>query len=842
MPGRKVVGPSPKNFVWPPHALPSFGWWTFDCGRMPDGGLLDVVGQARPSIEAHLLPVRLAWRQAAGWPQRLQSQRAATVERAREALVEGSLEGVDQLLGGLAIPGLGLGVSWLRRSAAVVSRRRKEQGALRGSTQLMPEVAASQQSAAKEVAELVTAIAHPSVPAIIVVEDLHLMSPDFADFLEVAAARRAGRPVLIIGTAWPEGLHNPPFDHWRRWANVHGNLGVWKMPDLGQDDLLTLFYSYAPNTEASVARSIVERYPNPLMLQLFCTLDDIEERIRDDDGRLDLTADELADLPHTLQGMYEARWAELPKGVQDALKAAAGTIPDPRFPYLPPVVAAAAEAAGVTNGGEEILTNLKRATRDFAWSVDGDLAEQSQFREPILGEIALGHVTRTRRERLQGAAREELGRRIDLLRGSSYLLRIQQPEVVHLARWLTALTRPDSKHSIAESTAAIVAAHAVGAAHQPAAAAATLTERAWSGPLDPDHPDTLLVRNNIASWLAEAGKLDEAIDQFAQVLIARERTLGADHQATLNSRHNLATWRAEAGKLDEAIAVFTELLSDETRILGADHSETLTTRNNLASCFGRNGQLKEAIEMSTELLSDQERILGPDHPDTLITRNNLANWLADSGKFEETIGMFTELLAERERILGPEHPATLLTRHNLASNLGRNGQIQEAIDLSSELLKDQRRILGPDHPNTLLTRNNLANWLAEAGALDEALDVLTQLLSDQQRILGPDHPSTLLTRNNLGACLGWNDQVDEASEVFSQVLLDRERILGANHPDTLVTRSNLAVCLSRSGRIAEAIELQTQLLSDRERILGPDHPSTLFTQRELGYLREQQSD
>jgi hypothetical protein len=33
----------------------------------------------------------------------------------------------------------------------------------------------------------------------------------------------------------------------------------------------------------------------------------------------------------------------------------------------------------------------------------------------------------------------------------------------------------------------------------------------------------------------------------------------------------LATWRAEAGKLDEAIAVFTELLSDETRILGADH-------------------------------------------------------------------------------------------------------------------------------------------------------------------------------------------------------------------------------------------------------------------------------
>lgn len=101
----------------------------------------------------------------------------------------------------------------------------------------MTEVTASQQSAAKDAAELVTSIAHPDVPAIIVVEDLHLMSPDFAEFLEVAAARQAGRPVLIIGTAWPEGLHNPPFDRWRRWAAVHGNLDVWEVPDLGQDDL-----------------------------------------------------------------------------------------------------------------------------------------------------------------------------------------------------------------------------------------------------------------------------------------------------------------------------------------------------------------------------------------------------------------------------------------------------------------------------------------------------------------------------------------------------------------------------------------------------------------------------
>jgi hypothetical protein len=46
------------------------------------------------------------------------------------------------------------------------------------------------------------------------------------------------------------------------------------------------------------------------------------------------------------------------------------------------------------------------------------------------------------------------------------------------------------------------------------------------------------------------------------LLLDRQRIYGPDHPATLLGRHNLATWRAESGKLDEAIDLFTELLAD----------------------------------------------------------------------------------------------------------------------------------------------------------------------------------------------------------------------------------------------------------------------------------------
>ena len=57
--------------------------------------------------------------------------------------------------------------------------------------------------------------------------------------------------------------------------------------------------------------------------------------------------------------------------------------------------------------------------------------------------------------------------------------------------------------------------------------------------LGPDHPDTLISRNNLAGAYESAGRLGEAIPLSEQALADCERVLGPDHPGTLTSRNNL---------------------------------------------------------------------------------------------------------------------------------------------------------------------------------------------------------------------------------------------------------------------------------------------------------------
>lgn len=59
----------------------------------------------------------------------------------------------------------------------------------------------------------------------------------------------------------------------------------------------------------------------------------------------------------------------------------------------------------------------------------------------------------------------------------------------------------------------------------------------WPGTsVGSDHPDTLASRNDLASAYESAGRPDEAIGFFEQVVAESERVLGIDHPVTLTSR------------------------------------------------------------------------------------------------------------------------------------------------------------------------------------------------------------------------------------------------------------------------------------------------------------------
>lgn len=136
--------------------------------------------------------------------------------------------------------------------------------------------------------------------------------------------------------------------------------------------------------------------------------------------------------------------------------------------------------------------------------------------------------------------------------------------------------------------------------------------------------DKLTGADTVARAYLSAGLLDQAITLFKKNLADSERILGPDHPGTLVSRNNLALAYQDAGKLEKAINLFKQTLADSERILGSDHPNTLTSRGNLASAYQDAGELEQAINLFEQTLTDRERILGPDHPNTLTSRDNLA--------------------------------------------------------------------------------------------------------------------------------------------------------------------------------------------------------------------------
>ena len=242
--------------------------------------------------------------------------------------------------------------------------------------------------------------------------------------------------------------------------------------------------------------------------------------------------------------------------------------------------------------------------------------------------------------------------------------------------------------------------------------------------------------------IESAISLSNAVDNLV-------RSLGPDNSYTLISRNNLACAYRDAGRLDEAIDLFEQVLAGRLRVLDPDNLDILASRNNLAAAYELAERLDDAIPLFEQNLTDCERILGSDHLDTLASRNNLAGVYKSAGRLDETIDLYEQNLKDCRRILSPDHPDVFLFRDNLADARRKAGELDRAIDLYERNLDDRLRVLGPDHPDTLASRNNLALAYESAGRLDEAIDLYEQNLTDCERLLSPNHPYIEIFRDNL---------------------------------------------------------------------------------------------
>jgi tetratricopeptide (TPR) repeat protein len=205
--------------------------------------------------------------------------------------------------------------------------------------------------------------------------------------------------------------------------------------------------------------------------------------------------------------------------------------------------------------------------------------------------------------------------------------------------------------------------------------------------LGAEHPDTLIVRNNLLWAYGRAGDPARALAGFRDLLATRRRVLGPDDPNTLATRHAIATWQDAAGDQEGAAAGLRELIADYERVLGADHRDTLNTRVALVEIVGPSDPEAAVAELRS-LLDDFRRALGPDSTEAFEVEVELTAWLGETGAYEEALSRMDRLVEDYTRVLGPTHLDTLTLRFLAADVRSRAGYDVEATEAMQTLHAD----------------------------------------------------------------------------------------------------------------------------------------------------------
>lgn len=127
---------------------------------------------------------------------------------------------------------------------------------------------------------------------------------------------------------------------------------------------------------------------------------------------------------------------------------------------------------------------------------------------------------------------------------------------------------------------------------------------------EPGQPSGMRVRIGLAKACVEEERVDEAIRLLEGVLTECERTLGPDHPDTVLVREDLAdAW--VAADTSPYIPSIEEAAQSRVRHLGADHVDTLTVRNRLAYAYSVSDRVPEAITLWRSVLDGCERTSHP---------------------------------------------------------------------------------------------------------------------------------------------------------------------------------------------------------------------------------------
>lgn len=354
--------------------------------------------------------------------------------------------------------------------------------------------------------------------------------------------------------------------------------------------------------------------------------------------------------------------------------------------------------------------------------------------------------------------------------------------------------------------------------------------------LGDEHPDTLIVDQNLANVYLDQGKFSKAETLFSWTLEIQRRILGEESPDTLTSMFDMADVYLHEDKPEKAEPLLSSVLRARRRVLGDDNPETLASMYALGILYRQQGKFAQAEPLVKDALEGQRRKLGESHPETLLSMNSLASLYVNENKFAQAEPLYLQTLEIERRTLGEEHRNTIFTLNSLAYLYEAEGKYVQSEAFYMKTLELQGHVLGDEHPDTLSTAFNLATVYSEEGKYGLAESLFLKTLEVDRRRLGEDHQDTLRVTNNLASLYVREEKLGQAEPLFAKVFDIRTRLLGPENRSTLLSMNNLAEVYEMQGKYAQAEPLLVKALESRRQSLGEENSDTLISMEALGKL------
>jgi tetratricopeptide (TPR) repeat protein len=332
--------------------------------------------------------------------------------------------------------------------------------------------------------------------------------------------------------------------------------------------------------------------------------------------------------------------------------------------------------------------------------------------------------------------------------------------------------------------------------------------------LGPNHPDTLVCKNNLAVEHVKAGNPKEAIRIWQDILPIQQSDPGPDHLDTLTTAANLGWAYFRGGDAGKASALLEQVWDKRQVLLGPDHPDTLTSMLHLGIAYVRAGKNARAIDLLEQSVKLHRARFGPSHMDTTHSMSTLAFAYLQSGRVREAVELAERVLAQQQTSLGSAHPDTLNTQSFLAGAYLRDGNRERFRSLLEERYRLSRARWGVDHALTLTCLHDLAVACRRGGERDRAIALWEEAAKLRATTLGPSAPGTVESRRELLKALADRALSLGAKSQWDKACADLVRVHESN-PDDLEGTVIYAGALVLAGNVAEYKRLCVrQLQSD----------------------------